>query len=399
VNLQSAHDPVEPIDSNIRSNLIRNSVTNDCGVNASPTDVLLTNGKEINKSTTDGHVITFEKSIDRSLDVEGGISEKALIAFETDEKEANTKNQEELLSRDEVDIVLGVLKVATKTVKDAMVPMDKVFCLSTDDELDDKLLAIIEAVGYSRIPVYKSTMKAAIVGFILVKNLITYDVRQKPRKTVGKIPLRQPIVVSPKCPLIDILNVFQEGRSHMAIVAEDPHGFMKYTDGMKKKPSNDANSQRRTKFKESYRPIGVITLEDVIEEILQEEIIDENDRTKELIEKRRIGNAKQVLTASYIKKFGHEREFPLIDQVTVDLAIHNYEKQLANVKTPTGLTVAGMEASSTQRVKSPYNDEDQRHVTNFSTPNRRNFDPDTSSNVSIKSPLLNQDSPSYGGMK
>jgi CBS domain containing-hemolysin-like protein len=39
---------------------------------------------------------------------------------------------------------------------------------------------------------------------------------------VGSVSLRQPLVVSPSFPLIDLLNTFQEGRSHLALVSHTP---------------------------------------------------------------------------------------------------------------------------------------------------------------------------------
>ena len=42
---------------------------------------------------------------------------------------AGGNGKDSMLSQDEVDIVVGVLKIASKTVADCMVPMDKVFCL------------------------------------------------------------------------------------------------------------------------------------------------------------------------------------------------------------------------------------------------------------------------------
>lgn len=83
------------------------------------------------------------------------------------------------------------------------------------------MLAMIMSSGYSRIPVYQSKDPNHIRGFLLVKRLIVMD--PSSRRAVGSLSLRQPIVVSPQCPLIDLLNTFQEGKSHLALVSEEPH--------------------------------------------------------------------------------------------------------------------------------------------------------------------------------
>ena len=59
---------------------------------------------------------------------------------------------------------------------------------------------------------------------MLVKRLIVID--PAARRPVGSLALRRPLVVSPECGLIDLLNAFQEGRSHLALVAKEPHAAL-----------------------------------------------------------------------------------------------------------------------------------------------------------------------------
>ena len=65
---------------------------------------------------------------------------------------------------------------------------------------------MIMASGYSRIPVYEGHDSAFLRGFLLVKRLIVLDPTSHRR--VGSLSLRQPLVVSPQCSLIDLLNTF-----------------------------------------------------------------------------------------------------------------------------------------------------------------------------------------------
>ncbi|KAG0346487.1 hypothetical protein BG005_000723 [Podila minutissima] len=153
------------------------------------------------------------------------------------------------LTDDEVTIIASVLDLKEKPVSSVMTPLEDVFTLSEDAILDEQLMEEIVSAGYSRIPIYRHDDPNNFIGMLLVKRLITYDPEDH-------IPVRQFTINSlpeaaPNTSCLDILNFFQEGRSHMAIVTSDPGGF-----GL---------------------PAGIITLEDVIEELLGEEIVDESD--------------------------------------------------------------------------------------------------------------------------
>ncbi|KAG0211817.1 hypothetical protein BGX28_007407 [Mortierella sp. GBA30] len=153
------------------------------------------------------------------------------------------------LTDDEVTIIASVLDLKEKSVAAVMTPLEDVFTLSEDAILDEQLMEEIVSAGYSRIPIYRHDDPSNFIGMLLVKRLITYDPEDH-------IPVRQFTInalpeAAPNTSCLDILNFFQEGRSHMAMVTSEPGGF-----GV---------------------PVGVITLEDVIEELLGEEIVDESD--------------------------------------------------------------------------------------------------------------------------
>ncbi|KAF9897157.1 hypothetical protein BX616_006082, partial [Lobosporangium transversale] len=153
------------------------------------------------------------------------------------------------LTDDEVTIIASVLDLKEKAVSAVMTPLEDVFTLSEDAILDEKLTEDILRAGYSRIPVYRHDDAHNFIGMLLVKRLITYDPAD--HTPVRQFTLNSLPEAAPNTSCLDILNFFQEGRSHMAIVTSKPGGF--------------------------GDPVGVITLEDVIEELLGEEIVDESD--------------------------------------------------------------------------------------------------------------------------
>ncbi|KAI9650837.1 cell agglutination protein Mam3 [Ciborinia camelliae] len=153
------------------------------------------------------------------------------------------------LNQDEVTIISAVLDLKEKAVGDIMTPMDDVFTMSADTVLDEDTMNVILSAGYSRIPIYEPGNEKNFVGMLLVKILITYD--PEDCKRVSDFALATLPETRPETSCLDIVNFFQEGKSHMVLVSEYPG--------------------------ENYGATGVVTLEDVIEELIGEEIIDESD--------------------------------------------------------------------------------------------------------------------------
>ncbi|KAK5198619.1 cell agglutination protein Mam3 [Exophiala xenobiotica] len=153
------------------------------------------------------------------------------------------------LNADEVTIISAVLDLKEKPIGSIMTPMDDVFTLSLDDVLDEATMDDILSQGYSRIPVHHPDNDSNFIGMLLVKMLITYD--PEDAKPVRDFALATLPETRPDTSCLDIVNFFQEGKSHMVLVSEYPG--------------------------EDHGAIGVVTLEDVIEELIGEEIVDESD--------------------------------------------------------------------------------------------------------------------------
>lgn len=153
------------------------------------------------------------------------------------------------LNEDEITIIGAVLELKEKPVHDVMTPMDDVFVMSEDTILDEEKIDMILSAGYSRIPIHEAGNRTNFIGMLLVKILITYD--PEDCKKVRDFPLATLPETRPETSCLDIINFFQEGKSHMVLVSDAPG--------------------------DDHGALGVVTLEDVIEELIGEEIIDESD--------------------------------------------------------------------------------------------------------------------------
>jgi len=151
----------------------------------------------------------------------------------------------------------GALRYRSVSVEEVMTPLNNTFMLSADERLGFDTVAKIFKTGYSRIPVYEVSM-SNIIGLLFVKDLIFLDPEDEiPVKNFVQIFGRGLHVVWPDDKLGDVLKLLKRGRSHMALVRGVNEG-----DG---------------KMDPFYEIKGIITLEDIIEIILGEEIVDETD--------------------------------------------------------------------------------------------------------------------------
>ena len=156
----------------------------------------------------------------------------------------------------------GALRYHGMSVRDVMTPLQNTFMLSSDERLGFDTVAKIFKTGYSRIPVYEVT-KSNVVGLLFVKDLIFLDPEDDiPVKNFVQIFGRGLHIVWPDDTLGHVLTKLKKGRSHMALVKDVNHG-----DG-----THDP----------FYEIKGIITLEDIIEIILGDEIVDETDELVEV---------------------------------------------------------------------------------------------------------------------
>lgn len=187
------------------------------------------------------------KLLDWSLGEDHGTTYKKaeLKTFVSLHQQLGTEN----LNEDEVTIIRAVLDLNDKTVKDVMTPIQDVFIMSSDTVLDEVGVGRLVQSGYSRVPVHEKGKPDSIIGMLLVKDLISYD--PDDGKEVASFQLRPLPETAPDLTLLSTLNYFQTGRSHMLLVSKSPG--------------------------EPKGAIGIVTLEDVVEELIGEEIIDETD--------------------------------------------------------------------------------------------------------------------------
>ncbi|KAL4288775.1 hypothetical protein AHAS_Ahas19G0319900 [Arachis hypogaea] len=119
------------------------------------------------------------------------------------------------LSCHEASIITGAMDLTDKTAKDAMTPISETFSLDINSKLDMNTMTLIMNKGHSRVPLY-SGYPSNIIGLILVKNLMFC--RPEDETPIKNLIIRKIPRVYENWPLYEILNQFQKGHSHMAIV-------------------------------------------------------------------------------------------------------------------------------------------------------------------------------------
>ncbi|XP_020227081.1 DUF21 domain-containing protein At4g14240 isoform X1 [Cajanus cajan] len=239
------------------------------------------------------------------------------------------------LTHDETTIISGALDLTEKTAEEAMTPIESTFSLDVNSKLDWEAMGKILARGHSRVPVYSGNPRN-IIGLLLVKSLLT--VRPETETPVSAVSIRRIPRVPSDMPLYDILNEFQKGSSHMAAVVkakgkgketpqiideekneennsvggdsqlttpllqkQDEKSGSVVVDIVKpSKPSSINKLMQRSDSTtngpsaeniEDGEVIGIITLEDVFEELLQEEIVDETDEYVDVHKRIRVAAA------------------------------------------------------------------------------------------------------------
>ncbi|NWI30049.1 CNNM1 protein, partial [Sula dactylatra] len=172
------------------------------------------------------------------------------------------------LVREELAMVQGALELRTKVVEDVLTPLADCFMLRSDAVLDFATVSEILRSGYTRIPVYEGDRRDNIVDLLFVKDLAFVDPDDcTPLQTVTRFYRRPLHCVFNDTRLDSLLEEFKKGKSHLAIV---------------QRVNNEGEGDP------FYEVMGIVTLEDVIEEIIKSEILDETDLYTDNRKKERV---------------------------------------------------------------------------------------------------------------
>lgn len=155
------------------------------------------------------------------------------------------------VDNEEARIISGALTFSHKTVGDIMTPRTVVYSLSSKVIVDDDLLHQLAEEGYMRVPIYEGD-KDNVIGVVHLSFLMKKGVEGRP---IGDFVGMKPVFVNETDKLDDAFLRFIKTHTHMFIVKDEFGGVS-----------------------------GVVTLEDVLEEILQEEIMDESDTHEDMRE-------------------------------------------------------------------------------------------------------------------
>ncbi|KAM8786708.1 metal transporter CNNM3 isoform 2-T2 [Rhynchonycteris naso] len=156
------------------------------------------------------------------------------------------------------DLSKGVLR--SRTVEDVLTPLEDCFMLDAGAILDFSVLASIMQSGYTRIPVYEEE-RSNIVDMLYLKDLAFVDPEDcTPLSTITRFYNHPLHFVFNDTKLDTVLEEFKRGKSHLAIV---------------QKVNNEGEGDP------FYEVLGLVTLEDVIEEIIKSEILDESEEYRD----------------------------------------------------------------------------------------------------------------------
>ena len=155
---------------------------------------------------------------------------------------------------DEKDMLEGILKFGDTTASEVMTPRIRVTDIDFEAGFDEVVRIVIES-GYSRLPVYENSLDS-IKGILYARDLLPY-IGKKTDGFKWQALLREPYYVPESRMIDDLLEDFRQKKIHLAIVVDEFGGTQ-----------------------------GIVTLEDVLEEIVGD-INDEYDEEEQTYKRLR----------------------------------------------------------------------------------------------------------------
>ncbi len=192
----------------------------------------------------------------------------------------NEACEQGLVDADALAMMEGALEVSETQVRDAMIPRSQMVVVNVDSELEAFLPQLLES-GHSRFPVIGED-KDEVVGILIAKDLLPHLASGGEEFDLSAT-IRPAVVIPESKRLNVLLRDFRVSRNHMAIVVDEYGGVS-----------------------------GLITIEDVLEEIVGE-IDDEYDEEEESLILRIGENSYQVQALTPIDELNERFESDLSD--------------------------------------------------------------------------------------
>jgi CBS domain containing-hemolysin-like protein len=164
-------------------------------------------------------------------------------------------HREGLLEEEAREMIEGVIELGDAVVSHIMTPRTDIHMVQLNAPWDEVVESVIDS-GHTRVPVYDKT-RDDIAGILYSKDLLPelFKSSGEPSRPLAEL-LRKPLFVPETKPVDDLLKLFQKSRTHIAVVLDEFGGVS-----------------------------GLVTIEDVLEEIVGE-IDDEYDqKTEETVRK------------------------------------------------------------------------------------------------------------------
>ncbi|MBC8477944.1 MAG: HlyC/CorC family transporter [Candidatus Delongbacteria bacterium] len=166
------------------------------------------------------------------------------------------------LEEEEKEMISSIFEFGRTQVREIMIPRIDVIAVIETTSFDE-LVRVVTSNGHSRIPVFREKMDN-IIGILYAKDLIPYLLRDTSDFSMATM-LREPYFAPDSKQIDDLLRDFQQQKIHMAVVVDEYGGTA-----------------------------GIVTLEDIIEEIVGE-IQDEFDSEGTLF--RKMGDGTYLIDA------------------------------------------------------------------------------------------------------
>ena len=170
----------------------------------------------------------------------------------------NASEKEGIINEDEGEMLHSIFELGDTIVREIMVPRTEMACCNIEAPLAE-LLEVITSSGHSKIPVFRKTADE-IVGIVHAKDLLSFWNMNDSEVRIEKV-MRKPFFIPEAMTLEQLLREFRRKRVHIAIAIDEYGGTS-----------------------------GLVTFEDLIEEIVGE-VSDEDDQD----EPRLVEESKGVL--------------------------------------------------------------------------------------------------------